>query len=197
MCLHCFMVFWPAFWGCPQGHTPWNLGSYGILDHGLPCPLDYTCLHTLDQGPKLGQSGCLTPFSESTLQALSFGILHNPIPQPHVGAEGHGPHHGVGQLRGYHFYRFLSVIKVVQNEVLSPNCKKTPNFYPESGSKIGSIGIFETISWISVSSPLIWCITQPDLTTARRCRRTWTPPWCQSTALPMPPLDSPPKKTLP
>ena len=86
------------------------------------------------------------PFSESDLNALSFGVSHMPIPQPHVGAEGHGPHLGVGQLHGYHSYRFLSYIKVVLNEVLSPNYAKDPNSYPESGSKIGSIGLSETIS---------------------------------------------------
>ena len=68
---------------------------------------------TLNWGPKLGQSGRMIPFSESALHALSFGVSHNLIRQPHVGAEGHGPHLGVGQLCGYHSYRFLSLIKVV------------------------------------------------------------------------------------
>ena len=54
-----------------------------------------TRIHTLIQGPKLGQSGCLMPFYESAFQALSFDVSNNLIPQPHVGAEGHGPHHGV------------------------------------------------------------------------------------------------------
>ena len=103
-------------------------------------------IHTLNQGPKSGQSGYLTPHPESAIQALSFGVSHNPIPQPHVGAEGHGPHHDVGQLCGYHSYRFLSFIKDVLNEVLSPNHAKDPNSYPESGSKIGSIGLFDTTS---------------------------------------------------
>ena len=86
------------------------------------------------------------PFSESDLNALSFGVSHMPIPQPHVGAEGHGPHLGVGQFHGYHSHRFLSFIEVVKNEVLSTNYEKNPNSYPESGFKIGSIGLSDTIS---------------------------------------------------
>ena len=70
-------------------------------------------IHTLNQGPKSGQLGCKIPFSEPVFCVLSFGISHNPIPWPHVGAEGHGPHHGVGQIHGYHSYRCLSFIKVV------------------------------------------------------------------------------------
>ena len=85
------------------------------------------------------------PFSESAFHAFSFGVSHILIRQPHVGAEGHGPHLGVGQLHGYHSYRFLSYIKVVLNEVLSPNYAKDPNSYPESGSKIGSIGLSNAI----------------------------------------------------
>ena len=123
-------------------------GVFGVLKvHGTPDCLAFEVRrqlypnYTLNLGPKLGQLGCLMPFSESAFNAQSFGVSHIPIPQLHVGAEGHGPHLGVGQLRGYHSYRFLSYIKVVLNEVLSPNYAKDPNSYPESGSKIGSIGL--------------------------------------------------------
>ena len=69
----------------------------------------------------MGQLGCLIPFSESAFHALSFGVSHNPIQQPHGGAEGHGPHLGVGQLCEFHSYKFLPSIKDVLNEVLSSN----------------------------------------------------------------------------
>ena len=87
-------------------------------------------IYTVNRGPKLSRSGCVKPFYESAFHALSFGVSHNPIPQPHVGAEGHGPHLGVGQLHGFHSYMFLSFVKVVQNEVLSPNCAKKPKVIP-------------------------------------------------------------------
>ena len=67
-----------------------------------------TRIHTLNQGQKLGQSGYLTPHPESAIQALIFGESHNPIKQSQVGAEGHGPHHGIGQLHKYHSNWFLS-----------------------------------------------------------------------------------------